>query len=70
MVSQWQTIEIKGEFLSKQCNLSYRSFAYFTRDNNLLSISNNLQSMAKITSYLSKLLEPERNAIYRNASRI
>lgn len=70
MVSQWQVIEIKADFVKTQHSLSYGCFAYFTQDNNLLSISNNLLSMVKITSYLSTLLEPERNAIYRNASRI
>lgn len=71
MVSQWQTIEIKGDFVKTQYNLSHGSFVYFTWENNLLSISNNLSSLWPEWNPISlHSWKPERNVIYRNASKI
>lgn len=71
MVSHWQTIKIKGSFVKTQYNLSQGSFVYFTWENNLLSISKNLSSLWPELNPISlHSWKPERNAIYRNASKI
>lgn len=71
MVSHWQTIKIKGSFVKTQYNLSQGSFVYFTWENNLLSISKNLSSLwPELNPIFLHSWKPERNAIYRNASKI
>lgn len=52
MVSQWHTIEVKGDFVKHNTMSHTGSFVYFMWDSNLLLISSNLQSMARITPYL------------------